>query len=179
MESNPSSPKYAHIRTCIYSLSSPFILLPLPFSPSHLTVPLHFPLPLPSPPPFPLLFSLPSSTPLPPRCIERVRESQYSELSSELEITKANTFLRQKDIPRVSINLKLPIVPQLLVFLAPIFECLQFAYCKHSRATRARKAWERGYFCSVVPQLLSSSVGYRNIQGVWEEGQQDGRHCSH
>ena len=66
--------------------------------------------------------------PLPPRCIERVRESQYSELSSELEITKANTFLRQKDIPRVSINLKRPIVSQLLVFLAPIFDCLQFVY---------------------------------------------------
>ena len=35
-------------------------------------------------------------------CIEKVKESQYSELSSELEITKALTFLKQKDIPKVS-----------------------------------------------------------------------------
>ncbi len=35
-------------------------------------------------------------------CIERVKESIYSELASELEITKALTFLREKDIPRVS-----------------------------------------------------------------------------
>ena len=34
-------------------------------------------------------------------CIERVKESPYSELASELEITKALTFLRQRDIPRV------------------------------------------------------------------------------
>ena len=34
-------------------------------------------------------------------CIEQVKESQYSELSSELEITKGLTFLKQKDIPKV------------------------------------------------------------------------------
>lgn len=34
-------------------------------------------------------------------CIERVKESPYSELASELEITKALTFLKQKDIPKV------------------------------------------------------------------------------
>ena len=36
-------------------------------------------------------------------CIEQVKESQYSELSSELEVTKGLTFLRQKDIPKVII----------------------------------------------------------------------------
>ena len=36
-------------------------------------------------------------------CIEQVKESQYSELSSELEVTKGLTFLRQKDIPKVVI----------------------------------------------------------------------------
>lgn len=35
-------------------------------------------------------------------CIERVKESLYSELASELEITKALTFLKQNDITRVS-----------------------------------------------------------------------------
>lgn len=35
-------------------------------------------------------------------CIERVKESLYSELASELEITKALTFLKQNDVPRVS-----------------------------------------------------------------------------
>lgn len=35
-------------------------------------------------------------------CIEQVKESQYSVLSSELEITKGLTFLKQKDIPKVS-----------------------------------------------------------------------------
>lgn len=34
-------------------------------------------------------------------CIESVKESPYSELASELEITKALTYLKQKDIPRV------------------------------------------------------------------------------
>lgn len=34
-------------------------------------------------------------------CIEQVKESQYSELSSELEVTKGLTFLKQKDIPKV------------------------------------------------------------------------------
>lgn len=37
-------------------------------------------------------------------CIEQVKESQYSELSSELEVTKGLTFLRQKDIPKVIIH---------------------------------------------------------------------------
>ena len=35
-------------------------------------------------------------------CIEKVKESQYVELASELEITKALTFLKQRDIPKVS-----------------------------------------------------------------------------
>lgn len=35
-------------------------------------------------------------------CIERVRESMYSALASDLEITKALTFLKQNDITRVS-----------------------------------------------------------------------------
>ena len=34
-------------------------------------------------------------------CIERVKESMYSELASELEITKALTYLKQNDIGRV------------------------------------------------------------------------------
>ncbi len=34
-------------------------------------------------------------------CIERVKESPYSSLASELEITKALTFLKQRDIPKV------------------------------------------------------------------------------
>ena len=37
-------------------------------------------------------------------CIERVKESPYSELASELEITKALAFLKQKDIPRVRVH---------------------------------------------------------------------------
>lgn len=37
-------------------------------------------------------------------CIEQVKESQYSELSSELEVTKGLTFLRQKDIPKVNLH---------------------------------------------------------------------------
>lgn len=37
-------------------------------------------------------------------CIDRVKESPYSELASELEITKALTFLKQKDIPRVRVS---------------------------------------------------------------------------
>ena len=35
------------------------------------------------------------------RCIEMVRSSVYVELASELEITKALTYLRHMDIPRV------------------------------------------------------------------------------
>ena len=36
-------------------------------------------------------------------CIERVKESSmYSELASELEITKALTYLRQNDVTKVS-----------------------------------------------------------------------------
>ena len=35
------------------------------------------------------------------RCIEVVKNSVHSELASELEITKALTFLREKDLPRV------------------------------------------------------------------------------
>ena len=35
------------------------------------------------------------------RCIEMVRSSVYAELASELEITKALTFLRLMDIPKV------------------------------------------------------------------------------
>ncbi len=34
-------------------------------------------------------------------CIERVKESMYSELASELEITKALTYLKQNDVGRV------------------------------------------------------------------------------
>ena len=34
-------------------------------------------------------------------CIERVKESLYSELASELEITKALTYLKQNDVGRV------------------------------------------------------------------------------
>lgn len=37
-------------------------------------------------------------------CIEQVKESQYSELSNELEVTKGLTFLKQQDIPKVSGN---------------------------------------------------------------------------
>ena len=37
------------------------------------------------------------------RCIEVVKSSHHAELASELEITKALTFLREKDIPRVSL----------------------------------------------------------------------------
>lgn len=40
-------------------------------------------------------------------CIERVKESLYAELASELEITKALTFLKQNDISRVSNNIML------------------------------------------------------------------------
>lgn len=35
------------------------------------------------------------------RCIEMVRSSVYAELASELEITKALTYLRLMDIPKV------------------------------------------------------------------------------
>ena len=38
------------------------------------------------------------------RCIEVVKNSVHSELTSELEITKALTFLREKDLPRVRMN---------------------------------------------------------------------------
>jgi len=34
-------------------------------------------------------------------CIENVMESPYSDLASELEITKGLTFLKQSDIPKV------------------------------------------------------------------------------
>lgn len=36
-------------------------------------------------------------------CIENVMESQYSDLASELEITKGLTYLKQSDIPKVSL----------------------------------------------------------------------------
>jgi intraflagellar transport protein 88 len=39
-------------------------------------------------------------------CIEVVKSSQHAELASELEITKALTFLREKDIPRAVETLK-------------------------------------------------------------------------
>lgn len=35
-------------------------------------------------------------------CIERVKESMYSELASELEITKALTYLRQNEVSKAS-----------------------------------------------------------------------------
>ena len=38
-------------------------------------------------------------------CIENVMESQYSDLASELEITKGLTFLKQSDIPRVRMHI--------------------------------------------------------------------------
>lgn len=44
-------------------------------------------------------------------CIERVKESMYSELASELEITKALTYLKQNDVTWVGgdkINSKKP-----------------------------------------------------------------------
>ncbi len=34
-------------------------------------------------------------------CIEKVKASPYSSLASDLEITKALTYLRQRDIPKV------------------------------------------------------------------------------
>lgn len=34
-------------------------------------------------------------------CIERVKDSLYSELASELEITKALTYLKQNDVTKV------------------------------------------------------------------------------
>ena len=37
------------------------------------------------------------------RCIECVKASPYSELASQLEMTKALTYLKQRDIPRVSL----------------------------------------------------------------------------
>lgn len=37
-------------------------------------------------------------------CIERVKESMYSELASELEITKALTYLRQNNVTQVRGN---------------------------------------------------------------------------
>ena len=35
-------------------------------------------------------------------CIEQVKVCQYSELSNELEVSKGLTYLKQKDIPKVS-----------------------------------------------------------------------------
>lgn len=41
------------------------------------------------------------------RCIEVVKSSHHAELASELEITKALTFLREKDTSRVSLSVHL------------------------------------------------------------------------
>ena len=40
------------------------------------------------------------------RCIETVRSSPYAELASELEMSKAITFLKKRDIPKVRIIFK-------------------------------------------------------------------------
>ena len=37
------------------------------------------------------------------RCTECVKASPYFELASQLEMTKALTYLKQRDIPRVSL----------------------------------------------------------------------------
>ena len=37
-------------------------------------------------------------------CVEQVKDSQYSELSNELEVTKGLTYLKQKDIVKVCHN---------------------------------------------------------------------------
>ena len=51
------------------------------------------------------------------RCIEVVKNSVHSELTSELEITKALTFLREKDLPRVRMNDMNTVLPLLLLRL--------------------------------------------------------------
>ncbi len=52
------------------------------------------------------------------RCTECLRASPYSELASELEITKALTYLRERDVPRVCmlvLSLSQSLLPLLLV----------------------------------------------------------------
>lgn len=44
------------------------------------------------------------------RCIECVKASPYLELANELEITKAVTYLKEKDLAKVSIYLKISLL---------------------------------------------------------------------
>lgn len=46
------------------------------------------------------------------RCIECVKASPYLELANELEITKAVTYLKEKDLAKVSILKNKSIIPR-------------------------------------------------------------------
>lgn len=99
-------------------------------------------------------------------CIERVKESLYAELASELEITKALTFLKQNEIARVSIvevnKCALRTLPFYFMTKSRIGRILWLIMSP--MAVIYKPGWS-------LPTLFLLPPGHRDIQGVWQERQ--------